>query len=477
MKPPRVAILGAGITGLATARELLRGGAQVELFEAAAGEGGLAGTVQHAEFAFDHGPHELVTDDPALLALLHEVAGPDLLRVRKRTAQFFEGKMLRYPFKIGDVLRGIRPGLLLRVLFEVGLVRLRNLFARPRDDSFASWTRARFGPTLWRIYFGPYTQKVWGVPPEQIDASTAQHRIAVDSLSELARRALRFTFGRAERHHRTHDEFLPTFLYTRGGIGTLQRRLRAEVEQRGGRLRFGARVTRLRSDGVRVHGIECSDGTAEGGFDAVVSTLPLPVLVQLALPDEAAALLRGHPLAFRGLLFVFVALAQPQVTEHHWIYFPGADVPFQRWTEFVHFEAGMCPPGTTGLAFELAADPGDPLWQRSDAELVALCLEHAARLAPLRPDALLHSHVARVPCAYPLQTRGYAAHADALLDAVARLENLVSLGRQGLFRYCNQDECLAMALEVAPRLLAGERGIRYGRPSTWRGAHAEPAPV
>jgi predicted NAD/FAD-dependent oxidoreductase len=55
MDAVRIAVIGAGIAGLACARELARADAQVTLFERSRGLGGRLGTRRHGNFAFDHG--------------------------------------------------------------------------------------------------------------------------------------------------------------------------------------------------------------------------------------------------------------------------------------------------------------------------------------------------------------------------------------------------------------------------------------
>ena len=132
----RIAIIGGGVTGLTTALLLLEQGFEVTLYEASGAEGGLAGSWRRDGFVFDFGPHEFCTDNPALHALLQRVCGDDLLEIEKRTAQYFNGKYVRYPFEIADVLKNVSPWLCLRALAEVGAARLRNLFREPPGDSF-----------------------------------------------------------------------------------------------------------------------------------------------------------------------------------------------------------------------------------------------------------------------------------------------------------------------------------------------------
>jgi protoporphyrinogen oxidase len=464
-----VAIVGAGVTGLATAYLLRKKGAEVTVFEAGPQEGGLGGSFRRDGFSFDFGPHELCTDNPELIALVREVCGDDLLEVKKRVAHYFLGRYVKYPFEIVDMLRNIGPVLSARAIAEVGACRLKNRFRQPLDDSFESWTNARFGRTLYGLYFGPYTKKVWGVEPSQLDPRTASQRITVDSVWDLAKKTLAYQWFGAEDFKHAHSELHRRFFYLRGGMGTLQGHLRQRAQERGARFRFEKSLTAIERDGDRVGGLRFADGEVARGFDYVVSTIPLSQLVALALPERAEALLRENWLPFRGMAFVFLRVNKPRVLDYHWVYYPDVGTPFQRLTEFTHFGAEMSPPGTTGLALEVSCQPGDGTWEASDAELADRAIGRLETLGLLRRSELLGYDVVRQRHAYPLQVMGFIEKADRLLAALAGVTNLVTIGRQGLFRYCNMNECMEMAIDVVPELVAGKASIRYTKEGSWLG--------
>lgn len=465
-----VAILGAGITGLAFGYLLSKRGIPVRIFEAASGEGGLAGSYHSHGFSFDFGPHEFVTDNPELEAMLREVCGDDLISVVKRTSQHFVGRFIPYPFGIVDVVRNVSPWVTLRAGLDVTWSRLCNLVRKPTDDSFAAWTKARFGKTLYEIYFGPYTHKVWGVEPHQLDPRTASDRITVDSVWDLVKKTFRHRWLGADDFKRTHSEFRKDFYYTKGGAGTLQKHLRAHIERMGGVFEFGKLVTGLsRNDKGEVTELHFADGTRHAGFATVVSTIALPTLTKLVLGPRADELIAKNHLPFRGMAFVFLRVDKAVASGYHWVYFPDHDVPFQRSTEFGLFGADMAPEGKTGLVLEVAMSPDEAAWQRADADIAEDCIKKAIELGWFERKELLGYDVLRTRHAYPVQIKHYKERALALLEALTEAPNLVSVGRQGLFRYCNQNECVEMAFDVVPRIVAGDRGIRYTKEGSWLG--------
>ncbi len=476
------------MSGLTTALLLLKQGVAVTLYEATAQEGGLAGSYHSEGFIFDFGPHEFCTNNPALHELLRSVCGDDLLEIEKCTAQYFNGRYVRYPFEIADVLKNVSPLLCVRALFEVGLARLRNLFKKPPDDSFKAWAYSRYGKTLYEMYFGPYTEKVWGIDPTQLDPRTASQRITVDSVWDLIRRTVGYNLFGMEDFERAHSEFRRGFYYVRGGIGMLQTHLRRAVEEHGGRLVFDKRLTGVTRGpaappasagsaaagdpavGGPIEALHFEDGSRAEGFDAVVSTIPLPVLIDITLGEAGRALARVNRLPFRAMVFVFLRVDKPKVLDYHWTYYPDLDIPFQRATEFVHFGADMTPPTRTGMTLEIACDKDDATWQRTDEQILDDCLVAMERLDLLTRDEVLGADIVRVPYVYPLQVMNFLEKADALLEGLAEVPNVVSIGRQGLFRYCNMNECMEMAIDVVPRLMAGETSIRCTTTGTWQGA-------
>ena len=468
-----VAIVGAGVTGLTAAYLLLQRGIPVRIYEAASHEGGLAGSYRRNGFAFDLGPHEFSTKNAVLERLLREICGPDLIVVEKRVAQHLKGRYVRYPFQVADVLRNLSPVLCMRALADVARARIGNRLRPTVDDSFASWTYARFGKTLYDLYFDPYTRKVWGRDPATLDAFTAEQRISVNSVWELFQKTVLYHLAGREDRGRTHGEISRTFLYTRRGIGTLLEHLSRRVLELGGRIEYKKRLVGAKLKGGHVRELRFEDGSRASSFEAVVSTIPLAHLVHVMLGPRGEELAVRHELPFRGMCFVFLRVARPAVLDHHWTYYPEPRIAFQRATEFGHFGADMAPPDRTGLTLEIASDPGDRYWQMSDEQLGAECVSTLQRLGHLQPEDVLGWDVLRVRHAYPVQVRGWRVSLATLLDALAEVPNLVTIGRQGMHRYCNMDECMEMAIDVVPRLLAGERQIRYRGVEAWTGVGTE----
>jgi len=461
----RVAIIGSGITGLTCALTLARKGFEVTVFEKADHSGGLGGTFRRNGFAWDHGPHEFCTNNPELVRILGDVLGGDLLVCHKNAAQHFRAALVKYPLDPLDFMQHVSPFLMTRVALEVIYYRLKNLVYDNGDYSFQRWVASRFGPTLYRIYFGPYTKKVWGVDPDELDPSTASNRIAFNSIFDLAIKTFQYLVLRQDDYANDHSPLKSSFYYSRGGIGTIVERIDKACVDEGVAFRFGHSLERIEIEGSRVSTLCFQEGTEAGGFDYVVSTIPLTRLLSVLGRPVENLLIR-----FRAMVFVFLEVPLRPVTPFSWVYYPEADICFQRITEFTNFEPSMAPEGASGLCLEISCFVDDAMWSLEDERIIDRARADLERVEVLRRDVPCRAHVARVPFIYPLQVSGYKKMVREALKPVREVSNLVTTGRQGLYKYCNMNECMEMAIEVASQIEAGVQSFDPDLDSRWKGA-------
>ena len=100
------------------------------------------------------------------------------------------------------------------------------------ERSFRDWVSNRFGDKLYRIFFKTYTEKVWGMPCDQISADWASQRIRGLSLRTAVWAALRRQAPDEDPVKTLIDEFD----YPRLGAGMLWEKTRDEILRQGERL-------------------------------------------------------------------------------------------------------------------------------------------------------------------------------------------------------------------------------------------------
>jgi len=460
-----VLIVGAGLTGLACADRLSGAGLSVTVCEKENRLGGLATTYKLGACSFDVGPHELCTEDTATVSFLRKLLGDRLLRRGKRTAQFFRGRLMDYPAPLSKMVASLDLELLLNVTGEVVANRFRRLTIDRPDYTFAQWVESRFGSTLYRTYFGPYTEKVWGLDPDKLDARTASSRISYNSVFDLVVKTVEhFMLGR-QFTEETHSPLKSSYYYCRGGIGALCDTLAERCRQQGASLLLNKELRTVAARDGKVVELGFVDGTTVRDFRFLVNTSPLTTFL-----DAMGLSTRLTPLVYRALVLVCIEVPKRPVTSYSWIYFPDPTTNFQLVTEFTHMDESMAPDGTCGICAEVACFVGDRVWSSTNAELAARVRDGLHKTGILDRDAPCREHVVKVPFAYPVQIAGYLEMVDAMLGPIRGLSNVVTTGRQGLYKYCNMDECLQMAWSVANSIMGGGGRFEYDLGSRWSGA-------
>jgi protoporphyrinogen oxidase len=448
-----VLVLGAGLAGLAAADELTRAGLSVTVLEKEQAVGGLAQSFRVGPYWLDHGPHRFFSRDAGLVEHLYDVLGGAVVVRRRKSRIHLQGRYFDYPLRLGNVVRNLPTELLLRAARDYGLARLRERIRPTPDAHFEAWVEKRFGRTLYDLFFGAYTEKAWKMSPRNISADWASQRISQRSLLDALLQALRPPRDGDARSLATE------FYYPReGGIGALARAYARRIVERGGVLLTGARVRRLEHAGGRVRAVLIERGGARQVLtcDHVVNTTPLPALVaglRPALPSATRA--AAARLRHIGIVFAYVEVARPSVSDDHWIYLPEKHLAVHRVSEFKNFSDDAAPGDRTALCCEITCRPGDETWTMSRAAACALATADLAAAGLVDPVDVRPLAVRRVRHAYPVYDVGYRTHLRVVRDASKELANLTTTGRQGLFRYNNMDHSIAMGHKAARSFLLG----------------------
>ena len=99
----------------------------------------------------------------------------------------------------------------------------------------------------------------------------------------------------------------------------------------------------------------------------------------------------------------------------------------------------------------------DPLWHKSSTAIGELA-ENELRTIRLIPDsvACLNSFVLKIPRSYPVYEIGYKIHLEEIKKFVSSIGNLFAIGRNGAFKYNNQDHSMMTGILAAKNLNGGK---------------------
>src|SRR5262245_58862787 len=251
MSAPRIAILGAGPSGVGAAYRLARtrrGAATV--LERAPVVGGLAGSFEVAGHRVDFGSHRLhPACAPEILADIRALHGADLLDRPRHGRIRLRGRWIHFPLKPLDLALRLPPAFAFGTAADMVGRLMPSGGAPAGEESFATVLYRGLGRTICRDFYFPYARKIWGLDPEQLSATQARRRVKAGSLGKMAGKILSAIPG-------MKPQGFGRFYYPRRGYGQITERFSDAARDLGARFEFGASVETVElvpGGGCRVH--------------------------------------------------------------------------------------------------------------------------------------------------------------------------------------------------------------------------------
>jgi protoporphyrinogen oxidase len=356
----------------------------------------------------------------------------------------------------------------------IGLSYLKSRLRPRRDETYLdAFFVNRFGQRLYETFFRDYTQKVWGVPCENIRADWGAQRVKGLSLKRAVFQAVQdlLASGAAKAQQERETSLITRFYYPKFGPGQMWEEVARQVTAAGGEIAYRTRVVGVEMDGGRVRSVtlESADtGERETvACDYFVSTMPVKHLVAATTPAPPANVREvAAGLVYRDFMTVGLLLRKLHVREagkapaaripDNWVYVQEGDVRVGRVQVFNNWSPYMVTDNANAvwIGLEYFVDEGDDLWRKPDAEMIQFAIDEMEKIDFVRREDVLDACVLRMPKAYPAYFGSYDR-----LDEVQRwatsVPNLFLVGRNGMHRYNNQDHSMLTAMLAVDNIVEG----------------------
>ncbi len=456
-----VAIIGAGPAGLTAGYLLTKQGKSVAIIEKdATYVGGISRTVEHDSYRFDIGGHRFFSKSQQVVDLWNEILPDDFIQRPRMSRIYYEGKFYSYPLRAFEALRNL--GLWRSTLCMVSYLQYK-LFPIKEVKSFEDWTTNQFGQKLYSIFFKTYTEKVWGMPCDEMSADWAAQRIKGLSLWGAVVDGLKRSLGLNKLNDGSGKQaktLLETFRYPRLGPGMMWEAARDKIRAAGGQVIMGHGLKQLASDGNGGWRMTASgpDGDLVIKAKDAISSAPMRELAARLHPLPETTL-NAKQLKYRDFLTVALMIRSEDLFPDNWIYIHDSKVQVGRVQNFRSWSPEMVPDQDIAcVGLEYFCFEGDGLWSSSDEDLVEQAKREMDILGLCKPEDVVGGAVVRQEKAYPVYDEDYAANVDALREELEeKFPTLHLVGRNGMHRYNNQDHAMMTAMLTVENILAGER--------------------
>ncbi|WPQ63326.1 NAD(P)/FAD-dependent oxidoreductase [Chitinophaga sancti] len=506
-------IIGAGPAGLTAAYELLkRSGIIPIIFEKSKDIGGISKTINYKGNRMDIGGHRFFSKSDRVMdwwmnilpvqetagatftinyqnksrevdartSTPHKVAKVNddkVMLIRKRLSRiYFLRQFFTYPITLSiETLWKLGIGRTIAILFSY---LKAQLFPRKPENSLEDFMINRFGQTLYHLFFKDYTEKVWGVPCNEIPAEWGAQRIKGVSIRKALQHAIQEATKRKNRHSGdiaqkdTETSLIEQFLYPKYGPGQLWEEVARQVEEMGGIIYMEHDVRRVHVKDGKVIGITILDHHTgmedyiEG--DYFFSTMPVRELIagiEGTVPEHVSTIAAG--LQYRDFITVGILLRRlsyedkdtgewkPLTLEDTWIYIQEKEVTVGRLQIFNNWSPYLVnDPNTIWVGMEFFCNETDAFWNLPDDKIKELAIEELQKIGLAAEANVLDNTVLRVEKTYPAYFGAYAQF-DQVREYTDSLENLFLVGRNGMHKYINADHSMLTAMLAVDNIIAG----------------------
>ncbi len=423
----RIAVIGGGIAGLATAHLLLNHGYTPIVLESSAQLGGLGMHFEHQGAALDRFYHVILDSDQDLCGLLEELGIEDRIVWRETGMGFYLGGRLYAFNNPADLLRFRALSVVDRLRTGLGALYMTKIKrdALDLDGVYArDWLRRIFGRRVFDRIWGPLLKAKFG---ERLDTVPAY-----------------WVWNTLNREKNGKQEVKG---YPKGGYHGIADALRATIVGRGGEVRLESPVSAVEADAA---GVTLEIGGTRRLFPAVVSTLPLPALAKIATGPVARAVPLPD-LNYQGVVNALVVSRQP-LERFYWTIVVDPRFPFQGVVETTHVLPSEWIGDRHLIYLMNYCDAGSEIYARPDDLVKRQAIEGLRALySHFNPADVEDVYVFRTPYVEPVWTVGYLQKRPAPRIGDTRL--YVSTTAQAYPRVTAWNTSVALARETVAALV------------------------
>jgi protoporphyrinogen/coproporphyrinogen III oxidase len=171
--PIQVAVIGAGISGLACAYRLQQLGLDVSVFESNSAAGGMIDSVERDGFLFEAGPQSF-QGTPALLELIRELGLEELLQKADARAPRYillHGHLRKIPMSPQALLASTLLNPVSR--WKIASEPFKKSQPPTEEESVAAFVRRKFGHEILEYLVAPFVSGVYAGDPEKLSLKAA----------------------------------------------------------------------------------------------------------------------------------------------------------------------------------------------------------------------------------------------------------------------------------------------------------------
>lgn len=376
----KIAIIGAGFTGLTAGLRLAQKGHSVHIFEKEEDVGGLAVGFKHPKWKWtlEKSYHHWFTNDANILSLAKEL-GQEVITKRPHTDILIEDKVLTFD-SISSLLSFSNLSLPSR--FRMGLVlaylKLLNNYKKLENKLALEWLEKCMGKDTTRLIWEPLFSGKFGEYKNSIILSWFWARIKKRTAS---------------------------LAYPEKGFKNFAEKIAKEIVNLGGKFYFNCEIQSVNSNRGKCI-IKTTDRQLK--FDKIVCTSPTPTFVKLTSKLPKKYIERISSINHLHAMNLILVSKKPFLKNTYWLNITNKNFPFLVLVEHTNFMDKIHYNNEHILYIGTYLPTTHPYLKMSQEQLIKVFMPYLLRLNQNFKKNLIRTYKFIGPFAQPIVRRGYS---------------------------------------------------------------------
>ncbi|QLJ53487.1 MAG: hypothetical protein Sv326_1312 [Candidatus Fermentimicrarchaeum limneticum] len=432
----KIGILGGGLSGLTLGYHLRK---DFEILEKNSECGGLCRSLQEKGFTFDYGgSHVIFTKDEEVFDLYKKLLRGNWVERKRNSKILFKGRYIKYPFENGLYQLPMRDNYECLLTFMQNLIK-KSIGKVSKPTNFQEWMYYTFGKGITEKYLIPYNRKLWNYPPDKISLGWLENSIPMPPAEDIIKSSLGIkTEG--------YSQNLMFYYPIHGGINALVKPMEEKLQSK---ITYNFEVKSIKKEGSK---FIVSNGKEEKEYDRLISTMPLPELIDSmhGVPKEVRE--AKKKLKYNSLVSVMLGVDEPRINDISWMYVPDdADGDFNRLSFPFNFSENVVPADASSILAEITCTYNDAIWKQDDERAIDAVVSDLERIGITKYSKIFYAKVKRSKYAYIIYDLDYGKNTSTIFKFLKET-GIDSCGRFAEFKYMNMAACIRSALNKATNI-------------------------
>ena len=424
----KIIVIGGGLSGMISAYELLKRGYDVEIIDSDSSLGGLAKSIKWGKNNVDLGPHIYHTPDQDIKNYWNKEF-KNLLVEKKHWAKNYKNNHF-YDYPISkEFINSLDKKTSQQIYKE--LKQSKNV---SNATSFYDYTLALAGPTLQKMFFIDYPEKVWGLSTKKLDANWAPKRVEI----------------REKSRPFYNKQYAAVGV---NGSGTIMLELHKKILNLKGQISLNEKVLELNTLNNRILNIKTNKRNIE--------LFPKQIVINTtSITNISKQLHIKTKLKFIGIKLVFLKIKKIKLfpSKTDFVYFDDPKIIFNRISDQNSF-IKIPFKNYTILCCEITYSKNDAISKLSKEQVIQRTINDFHSLKFVPKNIILDTNYTDLSEVYPMFRKGYQSDLATTKSQIDKVRNMYSMGSLAEFAYSDLQVLFGKGIDLAEFLDSKTREI------------------